>query len=130
MKEIKNQIYINELNEKDNQDIIVLVETYLKLCDQLEEIETAKINVLKQLEQTNYQTIAIDKFNMRFTITPSKVVDKIDYETTLQGVENVDEYKKIVETKRWNDAKIINELNVVYKKEETKPRATITQIEK
>lgn len=128
--EIKNQIYINELNEKENKNIIELVDKYLKTNEEIERLEIAKVELLKQLQETNYQTIAIDKFNMRFTITPSKVVDKIDYEKTMEGVEDINKYKKIIETRRWNDDKIKNELNVVYVKEETKPRITISQLEK
>lgn len=130
MKEIKNQIYINDLNEKENENVVNLLDKYLKINEEIERLETAKVELLKQLQETNYQTIAIDKFNMRFTITPSKVVDKIDYDKTMEGVEDINQYKKIVETKRWNDDKIKNELNVIYVKEETKPRITITELEK
>lgn len=130
MKEIKNQIYINDLNEKENENVVNLLDKYLKINEEINKLEVAKVELLRQLQETNYQTIAIDKFNMRFTITPSKVVDKIDYDKTMEGVEDINQYKKIIETKRWNDDKIKNELNVVYVKEETKPRITITQLEK
>lgn len=128
--EIKNQILINQLNinEKNNKELKEKIEQYLSTKNLISELENKLDSIANELSNQIYDTIGLQDQNIRFTITKPKKVNKINYEKTLEGIENIQQYKKEKISMVWNDDKIKNELNVIYDETETKPRITISEL--
>ena len=127
---IKNQILINELNinEKNNKELKEKIEQYLTTKNLISELENKLENIANDLSNQVYDTIGLQEQNIRFTITKPKTVNKINYEKTLEGIENFEQYKKEKISKVWDDDKIKNELNVIFEETTTKPRIIISEL--
>lgn len=129
---MKQQILINKLNQNDDKlnELKTKIENYLQNKELIIQLENKQIELLKDISNYGYDSIGVQDINTKITITPCKIVDVINYEKTLENVDNKENYKKDKISRVWNDDKIINELNVVYDKKETNPRATITLLKK
>lgn len=129
---MEQKILITKTAEKENPKITKLIKQYLTVKEQLEHLEEVRIDLLDEIHSFGYKTIGYERENIKLTITPRKMVKKIDYETTLMNQEDIKQFKKEKISMVWDDEKIIETLkdNVVYIEELSKPRATITKINK
>ncbi len=124
------KLVINKLNEKENQNIIDLVDKYLDIKTKQANLEMLEKETLDEILELDIHNISILEKNLSFTISKVKET-KIDYDLTLSGLDPND-YKKEVISKKWDDNKITAELKdkVVYKEVQSKPRVTISSIVK
>lgn len=126
-------LLIHKPNEND-KDIVSyknLIVNYLENKKQIESLEQENICLLNCLSQSPYKTfeLDIDNYFLKFTITPSKEVNKIDYDKVFEGVEDLDMYKTARVSMVWDEKKVLNSgKEIFYKQETTNPRATITQL--
>lgn len=128
---MKQTLLITELNKEDNLDLNNLVLKYVELKKEIADRENELLAITKEIEQFKVDTIGLQSENVRLTITPSKVVKKIDYEQTLLCYD-VKEFKKEKVSMVWNDAKIEEELKdkVVYEDTITKARVLVKPLMK
>lgn len=126
-------LLIHKPNEND-KDIVSyknLIVNYLENKKQIESLEQENICLLNCLSQSPYKTfeLDIDNYFLKFTITPSKEVKKIDYDKVFEGIEDLDMYKTARVSMVWDEKKVLNSgKEIFYKQETTNPRATITQL--
>ena len=127
-----NSILIDELSLKDEkvQQLDRLMKEYIDLNEKLEFIESRKKEIGNLILKTNYYKVGNKELNKKITITRNDPKKIIDYDETLKEVPDIQNYKYEVKTLKWNDDKIKEELNVVYKEKETNARILITELEK
>ncbi len=124
------KLVINKLNQKENQKTLDLVNKYLDIKTKQANLEMLEKETLDEILALDIKNIAILEKNLSFTISKGKE-RKIDYETTLEGMEQ-DNFKKQIVSYKWDDKKIIDDLKdrVVYVEVDSKPRVYIKELVK
>lgn len=130
--EIKNTIILDTLtlNKPENIEIKQKLEEWLTLKATITKLQEKEELLLKEIANIPYKTIGLLDKNIKITITHPKVEKVIDYDKTLEAVADKENYKYEVKTLKWNDDKIKEELNVIYKEKVGSFRTTITPLKK
>lgn len=132
---MKNQLLINELNQKENQDFVNRIG---ELIDTKEVFELTKKRIImleeevaEYMKRKNVSIVGSIQLNKRITLIPAKSQEVVDFEASLDA-NNVTEKDFVLEkiTKEFDKNKFLEKFkdNLVYKTKKTKLSFKITPL--
>lgn len=131
---MENKILITKVNEEQYITEKKLIENYVETRNQIANLQEALVNMEIAMEKLDFKTIGIQDSNIRFTITPSKTVKKINYDKTFQENTSFDasKYKKEIISFKWIDDLIEEEIKdkVIYDDINYKARVLVKELKK
>lgn len=130
---MENKILITKVNEEQYITEKKLIENYVETRNQIANLQEALVNMEIAMEQLDFKTIGIQDSNIRFTITPSKIVKKINYDKTFINSQfKISDFQKEVITYKWNDLLIEEKIKdqVIYDEVEYKARVLVKELKK
>lgn len=130
---MENKILITKVNEEQYITEKKLIENYVETRNQIANLQEALVNMEIAMEQLDFKTIGIQDSNIRFTITPSKIVKKINYDKTFINSQfKVSDFQKEVISYKWNDLLIEEKIKdkVIYDEVEYKARVLVKELKK
>lgn len=130
---MENKILITKVNEEQYITEKKLIENYVETRNQIANLQEALVNMEIAMEKLDFKTIGIQDSNIRFTITPSKTVKKINYDKTFINSQfKVSDFQKEVITYKWNDLLIEEKIKdqVIYDEVEYKARVLVKELKK
>lgn len=130
---MENKILITKVNEEQYITEKKLIENYVETRNQIANLQEALVNMEITMEQLDFKTIGIQDSNIRFTITPSKIVKKINYDKTFINSQfKVSDFQKEVISYKWNDLLIEEEIKdkVIYDDIIYKARVLVKELKK
>lgn len=130
---MENKILITKVNEEQYITEKKLIENYVETRNQIANLQEALVNMEIAMEQLDFKTIGIQDSNIRFTITPSKIVKKINYDKTFINSQfKVSDFQKEVISYKWNDLLIEEEIKdkVIYDDIIYKARVLVKELKK
>lgn len=127
---MRQAIVITKANEIEHEGLSGLIENYLETKNLIEQLQNKKKELEMEIDKRNIQVIGVEKLGIKLSITPSKYVDKIDYEKTLANESDKEQWKMVKPTRVWNDKAIQEHFgsNTIYTKEQTKPIIRVSPI--
>lgn len=130
---MENKILITKVNEEQYITEKKLIENYVETRNQIANLQEALVNMEIAMEKLDFKTIGIQDSNIRFTITPSKIVKKINYDKTFINSQfKVSDFQKEVISYKWNDLLIEEKIKdqVIYDEVEYKARVLVKELKK
>lgn len=130
---MENKILITKVNEEQYATEKKLIENYVETRNQIANLQEALVNMEIAMEKLDFKTIGIQDSNIRFTITPSKTVKKINYDKTFINSQfKVSDFQKEVISYKWNDLLIEEKIKdqVIYDEVEYKARVLVKELKK
>lgn len=130
---MENKILITKVNEEQYITEKKLIENYVETRNQIANLQEALVNMEIAMEKLDFKTIGIQDSNIRFTITPSKTVKKINYDKTFINSQfKISDFQKEVITYKWNDLLIEEKIKdqVIYDEVEYKARVLVKELKK
>lgn len=130
---MENKILITKVNEEQYITEKKLIENYVETRNQIANLQEALVNMEIAMEKLDFKTIGIQDSNIRFTITPSKIVKKINYDKTFINSQfKISDFQKEVITYKWNDLLIEEKIKdqVIYDEVEYKARVLVKELKK
>lgn len=130
---MENKILITKVNEEQYATEKKLIENYVETRNQIANLQEALVNMEIAMEKLDFKTIGIQDSNIRFTITPSKIVKKINYDKTFINSQfKVSDFQKEVISYKWNDLLIEEKIKdqVIYDEVEYKARVLVKELKK
>lgn len=130
---MENKILITKVNEEQYITEKKLIENYVETRNQIANLQEALVNMEIAMEKLDFKTIGIQDSNIRFTITPSKTVKKINYDKTFINSQfKVSDFQKEVISYKWNDLLIEEKIKdqVIYDEVEYKARVLVKELKK
>lgn len=130
---MENKILITKVNEEQYITEKKLIENYVETRNQIANLQEALVNMEITMEKLDFKTIGIQDSNIRFTITPSKTVKKINYDKTFINSQfKISDFQKEVITYKWNDLLIEEKIKdqVIYDEVEYKARVLVKELKK
>lgn len=130
---MENKILITKVNEEQYATEKKLIENYVETRNQIANLQEALVNMEIAMEKLDFKTIGIQDSNIRFTITPSKIVKKINYDKTFINSQfKISDFQKEVITYKWNDLLIEEKIKdqVIYDEVEYKARVLVKELKK